>query len=139
MRLVVFLLLLAGLAGPSGAATTYGPYRAQIVRIIDGDTVEAVVELWPSLQARSTVRLRGIDTPELRGSTACERALAQRARDYLATLALGPAQVDQVEIDKYGGRVVGAVEAKGVDLASAMKAAGVARAYDGGRREPWCG
>ena len=72
------------LAPPSGAAQLYGPYRAEIVRVVDGDTPD----LWPSLRARSMVRIKGLDTPELRGR-ACERRLAQRARDYLATLAMG--------------------------------------------------
>lgn len=53
-----------------------------------GDTLEMDIDLWPSLRARSTVRIKGLDTPELRGP-ACERSLAQRARDYLATLAIG--------------------------------------------------
>lgn len=132
------LLLCLLLGAPSAASPDYGPYRASITRVVDGDTLEALLDIYPAMTARTLVRLRGIDTPELRGPTPCERALAQRARDYLATLALGPAQVDQVEIDKYGGRMVGTVTVKGVDLVSAMIAAGHGRPYMGGRREPWC-
>jgi endonuclease YncB( thermonuclease family) len=105
------------LAAPSGAAQLYGPYRAEIVRVVDGDTLEMDIDLWPSLHARSMLRIKGLDTPELRGS-ACERSLAQRARDYLATLAIGTAQVDLVEPDKFGGRIDARVMARGVDLVS---------------------
>jgi micrococcal nuclease len=131
---VVCLLL----APPSGAAQLYGPYRAEIVRVVDGDTLEMDIDLWPSLRARSMVRIKGLDTPELRGATACERALAQRASVYLATLAIGAAQVDLVEPDKFGGRIDARVTARGVDLVSAMLAAGHGRPYDGGKRSPWC-
>jgi micrococcal nuclease len=126
------------LAPPSGAAALYGPYRAEIVRVVDGDTLEMDIDLWPSPRARSLVRLKGIDTPELRGPTSCERALAQRAKDYLATLAIGTAQVDLVEPDKFGRRMGGRVTARGVDLVSAMLAAGHGRSYEGDRRKPWC-
>jgi hypothetical protein len=57
--------------------------------------------------------------PELRGP-ACERSLTQRARDYLATLASGTAQVDLGEPDKFGGRIDARVTARGADLLSAM-------------------
>jgi micrococcal nuclease len=136
LRLPSSLLCLL-LAAPSGAAPLYGPYRAEIVRVVDGDTLEMDIELWPSLRARSMVRIKGLDTPELHGS-ACERPLAQRARAYLATLAIGAAQVDLVEPDKFGGRIDARVTARGVDLVSAMLAAGHGRAYDGGKRSPWC-
>jgi micrococcal nuclease len=130
------IILLA--AAPSGAAPLYGPYQAAITRIVDGDTLEADLFVYPSLKVTTLVRLKGIDTPELRGPTACERTLAQRAREYLATLALGPAQVNDVRPDKYGGRIDGRVTAKGVDVVTAMIAAGHGRPYTGGRREPWC-
>ena len=135
-RLPTTLLCLL-LAAPSGAAPLYGPYRAEIVRVVDGDTLEMDIDLWPSLRARSMVRIKGLDTPELRGP-ACERSLAQRARDYLATLAIGAAQVDLVENDKYGGRILGNVKVKSVDLAATMISAGHGRAYSGGTRGAWC-
>jgi micrococcal nuclease len=136
LRISTTLLCLL-LAAPSGAAQLYGPYRAEILRVVDGDTLEMDIDLWPSLRARSLVRLKGLDTPELRGP-ACERSLAQRARDYLATLAIGAAQVDLVEPDKFGGRIDARVTARGVDLVSAMIEGGHGRPYDGGKRGPWC-
>lgn len=62
---------------------------------------------------------RALMPPELRGP-ACERSLTQRARDYLATLASGTAQVDLGEPDKFGGRIDARVTARGADLLSAM-------------------
>jgi len=42
-------------------------YRADIVRLIDGDTVEADIDLGFSVSIRLKLRLYGIDTPEVRG------------------------------------------------------------------------
>ena len=111
---VLAALLCVLLAAPSNAAQLYGPYRAEIVRVVDGDTLEMDIDVWPSLRARSMVRMRGLDTPELQGP-ACERSLAQRARDYLSKLAIGTAQVDRVEPEKFGGRISARVKARGVD------------------------
>jgi micrococcal nuclease len=126
------------LATPSAAGPAYGPYRASITRVVDGDTVEADLFLYPSLKVTTLVRLKGIDTPEIHGPTSCERALAQRASAYLATLAIGTAQVDEVSPDKFGSRIDGRVLVKGVDLAAAMISSGHGRAYSGGTRRAWC-
>ncbi len=43
-------------------------YRATVERIIDGDTLDVTVDLGFFLTSRMRVRLRGVDTPEVRGS-----------------------------------------------------------------------
>jgi micrococcal nuclease len=40
-------------------------YTATITKIIDGDTVDAIVDLGFSVQTKIRFRLNGIDTPEL--------------------------------------------------------------------------
>lgn len=53
-------------------------YEAEIVRVIDGDTVEADVRLGFGLWAKGKrLRLAGIDAPELRGEEARDGALAK--------------------------------------------------------------
>ena len=42
-------------------------YRADIVRLIDGDTVQADIDLGFNVSIRLKLRLYGIDTPEVRG------------------------------------------------------------------------
>jgi len=46
----------------------YAEYYATVVRVIDGDTLEVRVNLWPGLVAEYAVRVRDIDAPELRGA-----------------------------------------------------------------------
>lgn len=55
-------------------------YRATIVRVIDGDTVVADVELGFHISLRSTFRLSGINAPETRG---VERPDGLAASEYL--------------------------------------------------------
>lgn len=43
-------------------------YRARIVRVIDGDTVEADIDLGFHISVRKTLRLSGINAPETRGT-----------------------------------------------------------------------
>jgi endonuclease YncB( thermonuclease family) len=114
---------------------------AQVLRVIDGDTFEARVRIWPGMDVTTRVRLRGIDAPELHARCAEERAKALAAREALSRIlkegAVGIARVNQ---DKYGGRVDADVStAQTADVAEAMLGGGFARRYDGGRRRSWCG
>jgi endonuclease YncB( thermonuclease family) len=55
-------------------------------------------------------------------------------------LAQGGVGVSKVAPDKYGGRILAeASTRKTADVSGAMLAAGVARPYNGGRRDGWCG
>ena len=115
-------------------------YPAEVVRIIDGDTFQARVQVWPGLSVDTKVRLRGIDAPELHARCADEYAKAQAARAALETiLAAGGVTISRVGIDKYGGRVDAAVATRDTaDVSAALLNGGWARSYDGGRRGSWC-
>jgi endonuclease YncB( thermonuclease family) len=118
-----------------------GAYAAELLRVLDGDTFEARVYLWPGLHVTTKVRLRGIDAPELKARCRAERDLAEAARDALtAILAEGKLMVRGIELDKYAGRVVAdAATAHTTDVSHALLTQGVARVYSGGRRQGWCG
>ncbi|MBM3530708.1 MAG: nuclease [Alphaproteobacteria bacterium] len=117
-----------------------GVHPAEVLRVVDGDTFEARVHLWPGLDITTRVRLRGIDAPELRARCAEERDRAEAARDALRTLlAQGEVGIGRVTLDKYGGRVVAdAMTHATPDVARALLEAGAVRRYSGGRRESWC-
>ncbi len=116
-------------------------YPADVLRIIDGDTFEARVRVWPGLDVDTKVRLRGIDAAELHARCADELAKAEAARTALQKiLASGGVTVSRVGVDKYGGRVDAAIATRNTpDVSAAMLAGGYARAYNGGRRGSWCG
>jgi micrococcal nuclease len=115
-------------------------HPAEVLRVLDGDTFEARVLLWPGLEITTKVRLRGIDTPELKGRCEEERLKAAAARDALtAILAQGDVGISAVALDKYGGRVIADASTRATpDIAAALLGAGLARNYTGARREPWC-
>ena len=143
--------LIALCAAPSGLGTAQagerlaGPVPAQVIAVIDGDTLEVRARIWLGQELSTRVRLAGIDAPELKGKCARERSLAAQARAYLrARLAPregGPAQVwlRNIRYGKYAGRVLARVEtAGGEDLSRGLLAAGLARPYAGRARAAWC-
>ena len=89
------------------ATRSVAAHPADVLRVIDGDTFEARVHVWPGLDITTKIRLRGIDAPELRARCPAERTMAEAARDALgAMLAEGRVGISGVTLDKYGGRVV---------------------------------
>ena len=125
---------------PVALSAIKGAYAADVLRVLDGDTFEARVHLWPGLAVTTKVRLRGIDAPENNARCAEERSKAEAARAALdAFLGEPDLTVFRVSLDKYGGRVVAAAATlRTTDVAQALVRAGLARPYAGGRREPWC-
>jgi endonuclease YncB( thermonuclease family) len=115
-------------------------YPAEVIHVIDGDTFEARVRVWPGLEVSTKVRLRNVDAPELHARCAEELAKAQAARAALETmLAAGGVMVSRVGIDKYGGRVDALVATRDTaDVSAALLSGGWARSYDGRRRGSWC-
>jgi endonuclease YncB( thermonuclease family) len=136
------------LAAPQSvrSATTDAPralragHPAEVLRVLDGDTFEARVRVWPGLDITSKIRLRGIDAPELKARCAEERAKAEAARDALkAILDQGEVGISAVTIDKYGGRVIADASTRATpDVSAALLGAGLARSYAGGQRQSWC-
>lgn len=87
-------------------------YPALITRVVDGDTVDAVVDLGFDLKWTKRIRLYGIDTPETRTSDADEKARGLRAKHALeerlrATQYRVELRVPtEAHVDKFG-RVLG--------------------------------
>ena len=54
-------------------------YKARIINVYDGDTVTALIDLGLHIKVQAKIRLKGIDTPELRGVTR-EDGLTSKAR-----------------------------------------------------------
>ena len=132
-------------AAPAAPATintqlAVGMHPAEVLRVLDGDTFEARVRVWPGLDITTKIRLRSIDAPELKAHCADERSRAEAARDALKMmLAEGGVAVSHVGLDKYGERVLADAATRATpDIGSAMLAKGLARAYGGGHRESWC-
>ena len=117
-----------------------GTYRADLLRVVDGDTVEMQVHVWIGQEIRTSVRLRGIDAPELHARCDAERRAAQAARHRLQVLvANGPLVIRNPSPDKYFGRVLAELKlGDGSDVGLILLSERLARPYRGGTRQGWC-
>lgn len=114
-----------------------GPVSAEILRVIDGDTLLVEAQPWPQQKMEVYVRIRGIDAPELKSKCEAVRAAGQDARQSLETMAAqSPTiQLTRISGDKYFGRIVAdVILADGHSVADGLLLAGLVRRYDGGRK-----
>ncbi|CAA7612543.1 putative Staphylococcal nuclease-like protein [Magnetospirillum sp. LM-5] len=138
MRFLILAVLLVATCPRAAASEALpGPYLAQLVRVIDGDTIEVRVHVWLGLDQTVRVRLVGVDAPEMHG--ACPAA-AIAARDFLARLLDGgPLVLTRITHDKYGGRVDAAIGLPtGEDAAQALLAAGLVGKWPSRKGAPNC-
>jgi endonuclease YncB( thermonuclease family) len=98
------------------------PRRPIVTRVVDGDTVE--------LDNGKTVRLIGIDTPEVYGGAECGGARASAFMERIATGRRVSVHTDPTQdtYDRYG-RLLAYLDAGGTDLGEAVLRAGWARVY----------
>jgi endonuclease YncB( thermonuclease family) len=122
-------LALAGIAALPVAAETIA---ARDVYVIDGDTIDVGLDRF---------RLVGLDTPETyRARCDYELALGQAATARLRELIASGQLLDLVVLpgrDRYG-RGLARLYVGRRDIADVLISEGLARPYEGGRRQEWC-
>jgi micrococcal nuclease len=98
-------------------------YKATVTNVVDGDTLDAIIDVGFKMTTTQRIRLLGVDTAELTSKDPIERAKAQEAKlfvieqllsklvtiqttkadsfgRYLATIHLGDVNFNQLLIDK---------------------------------------
>ena len=82
----------------------YEYHVKEIVKIVDGDTVDLVLDLGFSTFVQQRMRLRGIDTPELSSTNESERIIANEAKGYVSVWLINQKKltVKTFKDDKYG-------------------------------------
>lgn len=108
----------------------------------DGDTITFnIPNTHPLFGQNISIRVRDLDTPELRGQPACEKKLAKVAKDRIQTILSKAKRIDLTDVgrDKYF-RVLANVVADGQSISSLLLEQGLAYRYDGGtkRKINWC-
>jgi micrococcal nuclease len=63
-------------------------YKAEIINVVDGDTVDAIVDLGFKMRTTQRLRLLGINAPELHGTDPELRTQAQKAKIFLQNIIL---------------------------------------------------
>jgi len=105
-------------------------YTAEVVRIIDGDTIRVFLNLgFDGLYKLVDLRVSDIDTPEIfRPLNDKEKARGIQARTFTQNLCPVNSiiRVDYIGLDKYGGRIDALVYPSGsnISLGVSLKKAG---------------
>jgi len=108
-------------------------YSCEVKRVVDGDTVDVVIDLGLSIHYASRVRLYGIDTPESRTRNKDEKVRGLMSKKYLIN-ALSKGQVIiKTHRDKKGkfGRVLGEMYVEGTNINLTMVDESLAVKYEG--------
>ena len=109
-------------------------YKVEILRVVDGDTVDVRMDLGFNVWHKCRVRLMGINAPESRTRDLEEKARGLASKDWLIQkLESADVQMQSHGVGKYG-RVLGTLYIDDVDLNNLMVEAGHAVKYDGGKR-----
>ena len=78
-------------------------YKFKLDRVVDGDTIDVVIDLGFSILHKCRVRLFGIDTPESRTRDLDEKARGKLAKDFLSyCLASSDDHVIKTSVDGKG-------------------------------------
>ena len=110
--------------------------NVEVVSIYDGDTFK--INLKCNLEVfceKVNVRVRGVDTPEIKGKTEREKELAQKAKSFTKNfLAKKPIALSNCGRDKYFRLLCNVSNATGQDLGEELIKAGLGYAYQGGTK-----
>ena len=112
-------------------------YSATLVKIVDGDTVDVVIDLGFNTTKKERVRLLGIDTPESATKDLAEKKLGLEAKEYITQWFVKntPFRLQTTKDDKYG-RILGVFTGlDGKTLNTRLVDEGYAWAYDGGTKK----
>jgi len=117
-------------------------YRIRTIsKVVDGDTIDADIDLGFDISLSKRIRLAGIDTPESRTTNVKEKAMGLESKEWLKKTLEGAKDIliktelpDSTE--KYG-RIIGHLFINGQEtsLNNQMITSGYALAYDGGTKD----
>lgn len=114
--------------------------KALVIKVYDGDTL-TIGFLHGSVPkpVRESVRIRGIDTPELRAKNEEEKRLAVLARERLEKVTMRKVvRLINPESDKYGRLLCDLATEDLKSVAEYMlRDHDICREYHGGQRMPW--
>ena len=142
MKRLAFLITPFLLLPSYSLAESFGDFQGAIyVGNYDGDTVTFNLPgLHPIIGEKISIRVNGIDTPEIRGKCEKEKYDAKQAKEMVADILKDAEQITlkNMERGKYF-RIAADVIVDGESLADVLIEAGMAVRYDGGKKNyKWC-
>jgi len=95
----------------------YEYYVRKVENIVDGDTIDVLIDLGFDILFQSRVRLAGIDTPESRTKDLKEKALGLESKEYLKKYLKDAKSViiktEKMDSSEKYGRILGWVYVNG--------------------------
>tara|TARA_R110002074_G_scaffold327532_2_gene497988 strand:- start:503 stop:928 length:426 start_codon:yes stop_codon:yes gene_type:complete len=98
-------------------------YKCEVTRVVDGDTIDVILDLGFKILHAARVRLFGIDTPESRTRDKDEKVRGKMASKFLQDAIDSGEVVIRTELkDSRGkfGRILGTVLVDGANINKAM-------------------
>ena len=110
-------------------------YKAKLDRVVDGDTVDAYIDLGFDISVHKRIRLAGIDSPESRTRDLEEKQRGLASKDRLIDLLKdGEFTLESKEVGKYG-RVLGILLIDDLSINNTLVEEGYAVEYWGGKKK----
>lgn len=103
----------------------------EVLKVVDGDTLDLMLDLGFSIRLAQRVRLIGIDTPEIASKDAVEKERARSAREFVRAWCDRQDQIVAVTTkdEKYGRMLADLEGDGGAVLTAALLEARLAKAY----------
>jgi micrococcal nuclease len=114
-------------------------YKAHVLRVLDGDTIEVTIDVGFNISINQIVRLSGIDSPEIHSLNEKEKQAGLFVKDYVSELLIGEDVFLQTikYDDKYGRYLANVVLMDGSMLNEHLINIGFVNSYDGGTKAEW--
>ena len=141
MKPIIYFIVLVLIAVNVAVADDFLELREYRNRLCyDGDTCYVVAKTLPENLRNMSIRILGIDTPEIRADCTEEKDLALQGRAFANDMFRNANNIEfrNLKWDKYGGRILADVYIDGMSYKHEIIEAGLAREYDGGKKLGWC-
>ncbi len=138
--LTIFTLTFAFLAGSIPSAFC-GTYTLQNITVKDGDTIKADIMLGFGIRITDSIRIYGIDAPEIHTKNRLEKHAGLLVTEWLKQQILNAKSVQLMtesgnETGKFG-RPLGSIIIDGIHLAAKMNSLKICKQYLGKKKISW--
>ena len=117
-------------------------YRIKsVLKVVDGDTIDASIDLGFDISLSKRIRLAGIDAPESRTTNLKEKALGLESKEWLKKALEGAKDIiiktEKPDSTEKYGRIIGHlfINDQETSLNNQMIAEGYALEYEGGKKD----
>ena len=138
--LMVFMLPMAVFAS-NLQENSFGNVKvSKVTSVYDADTFRVNIDEWPDIIGHHmSVRVNGVDAPEMRGKCQSEKQAALKAKQFTVSALRGATEIElrSIKRGKYF-RLIADVYVDNRNLSEMLIKNGLARPYRGGKRKGWC-